>query len=378
MHILFAGRAKAKGEHMKAAVLCEQPGDLVIEDLAIDKPGPQEVLIQTVGAGLCHSDLHFMEGLFRTRVPSVMGHESAGIVQAVGADVTYVKPGDPVVACLSIFCGQCKQCLSGNPHRCTNARATSRDKDAPSRLQRADGTPVDQMARLGGFAEEMLIHQNGLVKVTPEVPLEKACLIGCGVTTGFGAAVRTAKVPVGATVCVIGCGGIGLSAVQGARVAGAGRIIAVDMSAEKLDTARLMGATDTVNASEVDDVVTAVRDMTSGGVEYSFEAIGLKQTAEQAFEMLEMGGTATVIGMVPSNTKLEIRGIDLLSEKKLQGSMMGSNQFRTDIPQMIDLYLTGRLLLDEMVSATIDLEQVNEGYEWMKAGTIARTVITFD
>ena len=363
---------------MKAAVLCEQPGDLVIEELAIDKPGPQEVLIQTVGAGLCHSDLHFMEGLFRTRVPSVMGHESAGIVQAVGADVTYVKPGDPVVACLSIFCGQCKQCLSGNPHRCTNARATSRDKDAPSRLQRGDGTPVDQMARLGGFAEEMLIHQNGLVKVTPEVPLEKACLIGCGVTTGFGAAVRTAKVPVGATVCVIGCGGIGLSAVQGARVAGAGRIIAVDMSAEKLDTARLMGATDTVNASEVDDVVTAVRDMTSGGVEYSFEAIGLKQTAEQAFEMLEMGGTATVIGMVPSNTKLEIRGIDLLSEKKLQGSMMGSNQFRTDIPQMIDLYLTGRLLLDEMVSATIDLEQVNEGYEWMKAGTIARTVITFD
>jgi len=363
---------------MKAAVLCEQPGDLVIEDLAIDKPGSQEVLIQTVGAGLCHSDLHFMEGLFRTRVPSVMGHESAGIVQAVGADVTYVKPGDPVVACLSIFCGQCKQCLSGNPHRCTNGRATSRDKDAPSRLQRGDGTPVDQMARLGGFAEEMLIHQNGLVKVTPDVPLEKACLIGCGVTTGFGAAVRTAKVPVGATVCVIGCGGIGLSAVQGARVAGAGRIIAVDVSAEKLDTARLMGATDTVNASEVDDVVTAVRDMTSGGVEYSFEAIGLKQTAEQAFEMLEMGGTATVIGMVPSNTKVEIRGIDLLSEKKLQGSMMGSNQFRTDIPQMIDLYLSGRLLLDEMVSATIDLEQVNEGYEWMKAGTIARTVITFD
>jgi len=363
---------------MKAAVLCEQPGELVIEDLVIDKPGPQEVLIQTVGAGLCHSDLHFMEGLFRTRVPAVMGHESAGIVQAVGTDVTYVEPGDPVVACLSIFCGQCRQCLSGNPHRCTNGRATSRDKGAASRLQRADGTPVDQMARLGGFAEEMLIHQNGLVKVTPDVPLEKACLIGCGVTTGFGAAVRTAKVPVGATVCVIGCGGIGLSAIQGARVAGAGRIIAVDMSTEKLDTARLMGATDTVNASEVDDVVAAVKEMTAGGVEYSFEAIGLKQTAEQAFEMLDMGGTATVIGMVPSNSKLEIRGIELLSEKKLQGSMMGSNQFRTDIPQMIDLYLNGNLLLDEMVSATISLDQINEGYEWMKAGTVARTVISFD
>ena len=362
---------------MKAAVLCEQPGDLVIEDLKIDTPGPQEVLIQTVGAGLCHSDLHFMEGLFRSKLPAVMGHESAGIVQSVGRDVTYVKPGDHVVACLSIFCGQCRQCLSGNPHRCSNTRATSRGRDDEPRLQRHDGTPVDQMARLGGFAEEMLIHQNGIVKVTEDVPLEKACLIGCGVTTGFGAAVKTAAVPVGATVCVIGCGGIGLSAIQGARVAGASRIIAVDMSAEKLATAKVMGATDTLNASETDDVVTAVKELTKGGVEYSFEAIGLKQTAEQAFEMLAVGGTATIVGMVPSSTKLEIRGIDFLSEKKLQGSMMGSNQFRTDIPQMIDLYLNGRLLLDEMVSATIDLEQVNEGYAWMKEGTVARTVISF-
>ncbi len=362
---------------MKAAVLCEQPGELVIEDLNIDSPGPQEVLIQTVGAGLCHSDLHFMEGLFRTKVPAVMGHESAGIVQAVGTDVRYVEPGDHVVACLSIFCGQCRQCLSGNPHRCSNGRATSRNRDDSPRLQRSDGTPVDQMARLGGFAEEMLVHQNGVVKVTPDIPLEKACLIGCGVTTGFGAAVRTAAVPVGATVCVIGCGGIGLSAIQGARVAGAGRIIAVDMSGPKLETARLMGATDTINAGEVEDVVGAVRDLTKGGVEYSFEAIGLKATAEQAFEMLDVGGTATVIGMVPSSTKLEIRGIELLSEKKLQGSMMGSNQFRTDIPQMIDLYLGGRLLLDEMVSATIPLEEVNEGYAWMKEGTVARTVVTF-
>ena len=362
---------------MKAAVLCEQPGDLVIEDLKIDTPGPQEVLIQTVGAGLCHSDLHFMEGLFRSKLPAVMGHESAGIVQSVGRDVTYVKPGDHVVACLSIFCGQCRQCLSGNPHRCSNTRATSRGRDDEPRLQRHDGAPVDQMARLGGFAEEMLIHQNGIVKVTEDVSLEKACLIGCGVTTGFGAAVKTAAVPVGATVCVIGCGGIGLSAIQGARVAGASRIIAVDMSAEKLETAKVMGATDTLNASETDDVVTAVKELTKGGVEYSFEAIGLKQTAEQAFEMLAVGGTATIVGMVPSSTKLEIRGIDFLSEKKLQGSMMGSNQFRTDIPQMIDLYLNGRLLLDEMVSATIDLEQVNEGYAWMKEGTVARTVISF-
>ncbi|MDG2120001.1 MAG: Zn-dependent alcohol dehydrogenase [Actinomycetota bacterium] len=363
---------------MKAAVLCEQPGDLIIEDLLIDKPAPQEVLIQTVGAGLCHSDLHMMEGLFRSKVPTVMGHESAGIVQAVGSDVTYVKPGDSVVACLSIFCGQCSECLSGHQYRCSNTQATSRNRDANSRLSRPDGTPVGQMARLGGFAEEMLVHQNGVVKVTPDMPLDKACLIGCGVTTGFGAAVRTANVPVGATVCVIGCGGIGLSAVQGARIAGASQIIAVDIGADKLSMARLMGATDTIDASSTDDVVNSIRELTGGGVEYSFEAIGLKKTAEQSFEMLKPGGTATVIGMIPSKTKLEIRGIELLSEKKLQGSTMGSNQFRTDIPQMINFYLEGKLLLDEMVSSTIALSEINDGYGWMKEGSSARTVVKFD
>jgi S-(hydroxymethyl)glutathione dehydrogenase/alcohol dehydrogenase len=363
---------------VKAAVLTEQPGDLVIEDLSIDKPAPGEVLIQTVGAGLCHSDLHFMEGLFRTTTPIVMGHESAGIVQAVGDGVTYVKPGDHVVACLSIFCGQCPQCLSGHPNRCANPKATSRAKDAPSRLTRADGTAVDQMARLGGFAEEMLVHQNGLVKVIEEMPLEKACLIGCGITTGFGAAVRTANVQVGTTVCVIGAGGIGLAAIQGARIAGANKIIVVDVSSSKLETAGQLGGTHFVNASETEDVVGEVKEISGGGVDYSFEAIGRSETVRQAFDMLAVGGTATVIGMVPSRDVVELRGIDFLQEKKLQGSMMGSNQFRTDIPRMIDMYLDGRLLIDEMVSATIDLEQVNDGYDMMRRGEVARTVITFD
>lgn len=363
---------------MKAAVLSEQPGDLVIEDLTIDKPGPGEVLIQTVGAGLCHSDLHFMEGLFRTTTPIVMGHESAGIVQAVGEGVDYVTVGDHVVACLSIFCGQCHQCLGGHPNRCSNPKATSRAKDAAPRLTRADGTPVDQMARLGGFSEEMLVHQNGLVKVIEEMPLDKACLIGCGITTGFGAAVRTAKVEVGSTACVIGAGGIGLAAIQGARIAGANKIIVVDISSSKLETAGQMGATHFVNASETDDVVAEVKEITGGGVDYSFEAIGRAATVRQAFDMLALGGTATVIGMVPSKDVVELRGIDFLQEKKLQGSMMGSNQFRTDIPRMIDMYLDGRLLLDEMVSATIGLDAVNDGYNMMRNGEVARTVITFD
>ena len=362
---------------MKAAVLNQQPGDLDIEDLRIDAPAPGEVLVRTVGAGLCHSDLHFMEGLFRLKVPAVLGHESAGIVEAVGEGVSYVKPGDHVVCCLSIFCGNCRQCLSGFPNRCTNPSATGRPRDAAPRLTRDDGTPIGQFARLGGFAEQMLVHQNGVVKITDDISLDKAALVGCGVLTGSGAVFRTAKVEPGSRVCVIGAGGIGLAAIQAARIAGAGMVIVVDVSDTKLETARRLGATDTVNVSETDDVVGAIKDLTGGGVDYSFEAIGKKATAEQAFQMLDVGGTATVIGMVPDNQKLEIRAMDLLSEKHLQGSMMGSNQFRTDIPRLISMYLDGRLDLDTMVTRTLSLEEVNDGYALMKKGEVARSVIGF-
>jgi len=363
---------------MKAAVLNEQPGRLDIEDLVVDKPEANEVLVRVVGGGLCHSDLHFMEGTFRVRLPAVMGHESAGVVEQVGDDVTYCKPGDHVICCLSIFCGQCRQCLSGHPNRCANLSAASRPQTAPPRLAKPGGEAVEQMARLGGFAEMMLVHQNGLVKITDDIPLDTAALIGCGILTGVGAVFRTAKVEPGSRVCVIGAGGIGLAAIQGARLAGAGQVIVVDVSDAKLETARQLGGTDSVNASTVENVVAAVKELSGGGVDYSFEAIGLKATAEQAFNMLDIGGTATVIGMVPPRQTLDIRGIDLLSEKKIQGSMMGSNQFRTDIPNLVRMYLDGRLKLDEMVSARIPLEQVNEGYEALKRGEVARQLIVFD
>ena len=362
---------------MKAAVLNQQPGELDIEELRVDDPAPGEVLIRTVGAGLCHSDLHFMEGLFRLKVPAVLGHESAGVVEAVGEGVSYVKPGDHVVCCLSIFCGSCRQCLSGFPNRCTNPAATSRPRGADSRLAREDGTPVGQFARLGGFAELMLIHQNGVVKVTEDIPLDKVALIGCGVLTGSGAVFRTAGVEPGSRVCVIGAGGIGLAAIQAARIVGAGQVIVVDVSESKLETASQLGATVLVDASQTDDVVGAVRELSGGGVDYSFEAIGKKATAEQAFRMLDVGGTATIIGMVPDDQRLEIKAMDLLSEKRLQGSMMGSNQFRVDIPRLISMYLDGRLDLDTMVSKTLTLEEVNEGYALMKKGEVARSVISF-
>ncbi len=363
---------------MRAAVLNEQPGRLDIEDLVVDDPGPDEVLVRVVGAGLCHSDLHFMEGTFRQPLPAVLGHESAGVVERVGSNVSYCKPGDHVICCVSIFCGQCRQCLSGHPNRCSNPAATSRPAGAPPRLTKRDGTAVEQMARLGGFAEQMLVHQNALVTITPDMPLDRAALIGCAFMTGMGAVFRTARVEPGARVCVIGAGGIGLAAIQAARIAGAGQIVVVDVSEAKLETAQQLGGTDLVNASTAENVVAAVKELTGGGVDYSFEAIGLKLTAEQAFNMLDVGGTATVIGMVPPRQTLEIRGIDLLSEKRLQGSMMGSNQFRTDMPNMVRMYLDGTLKIDEMVSARMGLEDINEGYAALKRGEVARQVIVFD
>lgn len=363
---------------MKAAVLNEIPGDLIIEDISIDKPGPGEVLLQTVSAGLCHSDLHFMDGQWsRLPLPAVMGHESAGIVQAVGEGVDYVQPGDHVITCLSIFCGNCEHCLTGRPNLCQNQAATSRAKGAAPRLHRGDEA-VGQFARLGGFAEEMLVHQNGVVKIREDMPFDKAALIGCGVTTGVGAVFKTAKIEPGSTVCVVGAGGIGLSAIQGARIAGASRIIAVDLSTQKLETAQVCGATDVINASEVDDPVAAVRELTSGGVDYAFEAIGRKDTVEQVWAMSRMGGTSVVIGMMPFGEKIEITGYEIfMLEKTLKGSMMGSNAFRVDMPRYCDMYLDGRLLLDEMISHTLALDEINDGYELMRTGASNRAVIDF-
>ena len=220
----------------------------------------------------------------------------------------------------------------------------------------------------------MLVHENAIVKITKDMPLDRAALIGCGVTTGVGAVFNTAKVPPGATVAVIGCGGVGLSAVQGASIAGAGRIIAVDMLDSKLELARKMGATDTVNPKK-GDPVGQVKELTGGGVDFSFEAIGLKIAAEQAFGMLKNGGTATVIGMIPLGQKIELPGVDFLFEKKIQGSSMGSNRFRTDMPKYVDMYLNGKLNLDDMVSKRIKLEDVNEAFAALEKGEVARQVI---
>ncbi len=359
---------------MKAAVFREVGKPLEVEEVEISKPGPREVLIRTAAAGVCHSDLHFVEGLYPAATPVVLGHESAGIVEEVGANVTYVKPGDHVITCLSVFCGHCEMCLTGHLSLCDNPE-TRRGHEEEPRLAK-DSQTVHQFADLSSFAEQMLVHEHAIVKIREDMPLDRAALIGCGVTTGVGSVFHTAAVQPGSTVAVIGCGGVGLSCINGAELAGAGRIIAVDTVENKLEMAKTFGATDVVNASDV-NAVGEVRELTGGGVQYSFEAIGLKQTAEQAFSMLRPGGTATIIGMIPIGVKIELTGAAFLQEKKIQGSMMGSNRFRVDMPRFIDFYLAGKLHLDEMVSKRIELSRVNEAFADMKSGSVARSVIIF-
>jgi S-(hydroxymethyl)glutathione dehydrogenase / alcohol dehydrogenase len=358
---------------MKAAVLREVGKPLQIEDVEVRKPGPREVLIRTAAAGVCHSDLHFVEGSYPAQMPVVLGHESAGVVEAVGEDVRTVKVGDHVITCLSVFCGHCEDCLGGRMSLCRSPEV--RQVETPRLSQ--PGAAMNQFLNLSSFAEMMLIHEHACTAIRKDMPLDRAALIGCGVTTGVGAAIHTSKVRPGETVAVIGCGGVGLSAINGAAIAGAGRIIAIDTSPAKDNISRQFGATDFVNAAET-DAVAAVMEMTGGGVHHSFEAIGLAKTAEQAFNMLRRGGTANVIGMIPVGQTISLMGAAFLGEKRIQGSAMGSNRFPVDMPRFVDFYLSGKLKLDEMISRRIKLEDINDAFAEMKTGAIARSVIVFD
>jgi S-(hydroxymethyl)glutathione dehydrogenase / alcohol dehydrogenase len=361
---------------MKAAILYEPNKPLIIEEVSINKPAAREVLIRTAVAGLCHSDLHFMEGLYPWPLPAILGHESSGVVEEVGSDVTYVKPGDHVVTCLSVFCGTCEMCTTGRPVLCTGTDVKLMPGVA-DRFTWNRSEKLNQFLNLSSFAEQMLVHENAIVKIRHDMPLELAALIGCGVITGFGAVVNTAKVRPGETVAVIGCGGVGMAAINGAAIAGAGRIIAIDTNPAKLQLATKLGATDLVNATQ-EDPVAKIKDLTNGGVHHSFEVLGSKLTAEQAFGMLAPGGTATIVGMIPFGTKIELHGADFLRERRIQGSSMGSNHFRVDMPRLVEFYLNGKLHLDDWISAKLQLSEINEGFANMKAGKSLRSVIRFN
>jgi S-(hydroxymethyl)glutathione dehydrogenase/alcohol dehydrogenase len=350
---------------------------LELEDVEIDDPGPGEVLLKTAASGICHSDLHVIEGGLPVPPPCILGHEPAGVVEALGDGVTDFTVGDHVIGCLTAWCGVCKFCTEGRPYLCPT-QFVGRPEGSKSRLSTTGGDPIGQFANLSSFAEKMLCPERSLVKIRDDMPLDRASLIGCGVTTGLGAALNTVHIPAGANVVVIGCGGVGLAAIQGARIVGAGKIIAIDAQAWKFDLAQKVGATDCIDATDTDPV-GAVQALTGGGADFVFECIGLVPTVQQAVAMTARGGTTVLVGVVPITELVPISAADLtLQEKNITGSYMGSNRFRFDMPKYIDFYLDGRLFLDEMISSRIPLEEVNDAFDQMRKGAAARQVIVFD
>ncbi|HLF79182.1 MAG TPA: Zn-dependent alcohol dehydrogenase [Dehalococcoidia bacterium] len=362
---------------MKAAVFHRPFQPVPIQEVEVDKPAAREVLVRTIASGVCHSDLHLVDGQAgRYNPPLILGHEGAGVVDAVGGDVTTVKPGDHVVGCLSGFCGACEQCLSGHPNLCVTG-FVNRPAGSSPRFS-MDGTALNQFGGVGSYAEKMLLHENSVVKIDSAIPLDRAALVGCGVLTGVGAALRTSGLQAGQTVAVFGCGGVGLSIIQGARIGGARQIIAVDQFDSKLEMAKQMGATHTVNSMQ-EDAVKAVRALAGGaGVDHSFEAVGNKNLVRQAVEVLAIRGTATIVGVLPLDETIEFPWLALRPECKLQTSRMGSNQFRKDIPTYLEFYRQGRLQLDDMISRRAGLEDLNDAFRAMKAGEVARTVLMFE
>ncbi|MBK9432705.1 MAG: Zn-dependent alcohol dehydrogenase [Sphingomonadales bacterium] len=361
---------------MKAAVLIEPGKPLEIENLSISKPQAHEVLIRTAACGLCHSDLHFIEGTYPHPLPAVPGHEAAGIVEAVGSEVTTVKVGDAVITCLSAFCGHCEFCVTGRMSLCLGGDTRRKAGEAP-RLSRSDGSAVNQMLNLSAYAEQMLVHEHACVRIDPEMPLDRASVIGCAVTTGAGTIFNACNVTPGETVAVIGCGGVGLATINAAKIAGAGRIIAADPIPEKRELARKLGATDVVDAL-ANDAAAQIVELSKGGVDHAIEAVGRPASAQLAVSSLRRGGTATILGMMPLGEKVGLAAMDLLSGKKLQGAIMGGNRFPVDIPRLVDFYLRGQLDLDSIIAERIPLEQINDGFEKMKRGDSARSVIVFD
>jgi S-(hydroxymethyl)glutathione dehydrogenase/alcohol dehydrogenase len=362
----------------KAAVLYEPNKPMAIETIDLEEPKQQEVLVKIAAAGVCHSDFHIMKGEWTHPLPAVLGHEGAGVVERVGPGVTRVQPGQSVILNFRANCGTCHYCVIGRPVLCNGVEAPRNTLfDGTSRLSK-DGKLVHHMARTSCFSQYAVVPESGAVPVRADMPLDKACLVGCAVMTGVGAVTNTAKIEAGSKVAVIGCGGVGLNSVQGAVLAGAGQIVAIDMLDNKLEYAREFGATHLVNAGN-GDAVARVKELTGGGVDYSFEAIGNSHTILQAYEMLAPGGVAVVVGMAAETDEISINALSLpRTECSIVGSWYGGARPWVDLPRIADLYLGGQLKIDPMISRTYPLEEINAAYDALAAGEVARSIILFD
>jgi S-(hydroxymethyl)glutathione dehydrogenase/alcohol dehydrogenase len=360
---------------VKAAVLYEFGAPLVVEELELDPPGPGEILVRMAASGVCHSDLHVLQGVHPTALPVVLGHEGAGVVEEVGAGVAHVRPGDHVMLTWLPYCGRCRQCARGRPNLCENVAwydATLEDGTCRFRL---GGRRIHHY-NTSSFAERSVVPAQTAIPVDADLPLDELALMGCAVMTGVGAALNTARVAAGDTVAVVGCGGVGLNVVQGAAIAGAGTIVAVDVVDEKLELARSLGATHAVNPREL-DAVEAVRDLSRGGVDHAFEALGQPETIALALELTGRGGQAILIGMAPPEARVPLDALTAtLEERVVRGCWYGSCRPLHDFPRLVDLYRSGKLRLDPLITR-IGLEDVNEAFARMEAGETARSVIVY-
>ena len=364
----------------KAAVLFEVGQKLDIREVEVKGPQAGEVLVHMAAGGVCHSDLHVMTGRLKVPLPSILGHEGAGVVAEIGPGVTSVGPGDHVIPLWRLSCGECTYCTSARSALCpvgTQIRATGRLMDGTSRFT-LDGSEIKHFLGVSTFSEYSVIPERALLKIPQDFPLERAALLGCGVITGVGAVLNAAQVRPGSTVAVFGSGGVGLNVVQGAALSGAEKIIAVDLLDSKLEFAREFGATHGVNASS-GDPVEEVRALTDGeGVDYAFEVIGLPKTLRQAFDSLAKCGVAIAVGVTPLESEVCVPVMGLVFEERvLKGSLYGSSRPRIDIPKLMDLYWAGKLKLDELLTRTYPFEEINEAYAALERGEVARTVVVF-
>jgi S-(hydroxymethyl)glutathione dehydrogenase/alcohol dehydrogenase len=369
-----------EGRATRAAVLREHGRPLEVEDLEIAEPGPGEVLVRLAASGVCHSDLHALQGDWAdVQPPTVLGHEGAGTVEAVGEGVERFALGDPVVLSWLPSCGRCRQCLAGRPQLCMAAPETVFSNlmpDGTSRLRKGD-EQIRSMLTVGSLGEYTVVPEVGAIPIAADIPLDRAAVVGCAVATGVGAAVNTAGVAAGQSAVVIGCGGVGLSVIQGCALRSVDPLIAVDANPEKAAVAADFGATHSIDASSTDPVA-AVREIAPEGVDFAFEAIGLKDTVEQALAMLGRGGAAVLVGMPADAVKAEIEPAGMAGfEQRVLGCNYGSCDPAADFPKILDLYRRGDLDLDSLITRRISLEQVDEAFASMRRGEGIRTVVDY-
>lgn len=363
---------------MKAAVLYEINTPLKIEKVMLDEPQANEVLVKIVATGVCHSDMHFMKGEMPVPVPVVPGHEGAGIVEKVGPGVTTLQPGDHVVMMVAFSCGKCRYCIEGKPTMCLENLPIQSMATLPGggiRLHKGK-QPLNHMFGLASYAEYAVVHERSCVKVRDDAPLDVLCLLGCGTSTGIGAAINSTGIKPGESIAIFGCGGVGLSAVMGAKLAGAGKIIAVDTLDKKLKMAQKLGADYLIDAS-VDDPMTKVMELTGGGADYAIECIGNVNVMTQAFASIRFGGKFIVVGMAPLGSMLNIATYEFLLGKTITGTVQGDINAQIDIPRYIDLFMEGKLPIDKLISKSYAIDDINDAFEDLEKGKVIRSVVKF-